>query len=375
MGEIPQSECDDNHGSLAAAAERASAARAQRQHIDKRNSKFQKATNASFDKERIRLIEAEEKAKAQVAGLEAECDRCLNEAEALRRQNSELKSSYAERITQLSRELRLGGITISNTEDVRPGTLEPLGMSRETVCTSPTLAEPDASLPFQERFQRQRELLVRVLRRSAVLEEEILTLRDDLTRKDVVIHNLRQDKETQQQQTQQQYNQFQQQDQLQQLQMLQQLQELQRLLQAQQQQLHHQQQEQMQPDPSPEHVVEPLGMPVRGEGMKGDAQELCGGELVQQVVRPSLEEAENGVSTNRTLQHLLEEIRVRDNEVDSLKSLLRSAHADVSNHLATNNGGHEPHPVIQDQLVAPEDQYPLERAVDNAELVWPGRTK
>lgn len=96
-------------------------------------------------------------------------------------------------------------------------------------------------VPLQQQFLRQRELLVRVLRKSASLEEEMTTLRDDLTRRDVVIHNLRQEVQLQQQEVQQQHQQFEQQQQqlqaqhqLQQIQQLQQLQELQRLLQQQQ---------------------------------------------------------------------------------------------------------------------------------------------
>mmetsp|Transcript_46000 Transcript_46000/g.121446 ORF Transcript_46000/g.121446 Transcript_46000/m.121446 type:complete len:316 (+) Transcript_46000:1164-2111(+) len=95
---------------------------------------------------------------------------------------------------------------------------------------------------LQQHFLRQRELLVRVLRRGADLEEKVTVLKDDLTRKDVIIHNLRQSVEAhqqevqvQQQQFEQQQAQVQQQHQIQQLQQLQQMQEYQqRLLQQQQ---------------------------------------------------------------------------------------------------------------------------------------------
>lgn len=73
------------------------------------------------------------------------------------------------------------------------------------------------------------------------METEMTTLRDDVTRRNVIIHNQRQDLQQHQQNLQQQYDQFQQQQQqaqqqhqLQQLQQLQQMRDLQQMLQQQQ---------------------------------------------------------------------------------------------------------------------------------------------
>jgi len=89
--------------------------------------------------------------------------------------------------------------------------------------------------PLQRQFLAQRELFMQVLRKMT-------TMQDDLTRKDVIIHNLRQEVQTQRQEVEtlnqnfeQQQAQASQQHQMAQLTQLQQLQELQRLLQQQQQ--------------------------------------------------------------------------------------------------------------------------------------------
>mmetsp|Transcript_59591 Transcript_59591/g.138792 ORF Transcript_59591/g.138792 Transcript_59591/m.138792 type:complete len:362 (+) Transcript_59591:1286-2371(+) len=102
----------------------------------------------------------------------------------------------------------------------------------------------DLAPDLQEQHMRQRVLLAQVLRKCALLQDEIAVLRDDLTRKDVIIHGLRQEvqahrqeAELQHQQFEHQQQQLQHQHQVQQLQQLQQLQELQRLLQQQQMQL------------------------------------------------------------------------------------------------------------------------------------------
>lgn len=109
------------------------------------------------------------------------------------------------------------------------------------------VADVEEMLAMQHQFARHRELLMRVLRKSATLEDKLTGMQDDLIRKDVVIHNLRHEVTThqqeaalQQQNLEQQQLHFeaqqasmQQQHQMQQLQQLQQLQELQRLLQQQ----------------------------------------------------------------------------------------------------------------------------------------------
>lgn len=99
--------------------------------------------------------------------------------------------------------------------------------------------EPKAALQAElaearQHFQRQRGLLVTALRRSARLEEELSSMRDNLTRKDIIIYTLRQDLQKQEQEAQYQQQQFelrqqqlQQQHQAQQLQQLQELQVLQ----------------------------------------------------------------------------------------------------------------------------------------------------
>lgn len=116
---------------------------------------------------------------------------------------------------------------------------------------------------MQQQFMRQRVLLAQVLRKSAQLEDGMSILRDDLTRKDVIIHGLRQElkaqrqeMELQNQQFEQQQQQLQHQHQVQQLQQLQQLQELQRLLQ--QQQLHRHLQVQLPQQQSPKDMESPM---------------------------------------------------------------------------------------------------------------------
>uniref|UniRef100_A0A7S4VUC3 Uncharacterized protein n=1 Tax=Alexandrium monilatum TaxID=311494 RepID=A0A7S4VUC3_9DINO len=100
---------------------------------------------------------------------------------------------------------------------------------------------PEMALDQQQQHLRQRALLAHSLRKSASLQEELFTMRDDLTRKDVIIHGLRQEIQAQRQELELQHQHFehqqqqlQHQHQVQQLQQLQQLQELQRLLHQQQ---------------------------------------------------------------------------------------------------------------------------------------------
>eukprot|EP00931_Biecheleriopsis_adriatica_P054265 TRINITY_DN31913_c0_g1_i1.p1 TRINITY_DN31913_c0_g1~~TRINITY_DN31913_c0_g1_i1.p1 ORF type:complete len:562 (-),score=118.62 TRINITY_DN31913_c0_g1_i1:75-1538(-) len=98
----------------------------------------------------------------------------------------------------------------------------------------------------QQQFLRQREMLVLALRKGAQIEEQTNSMRDDLIRKDVVIHNLRQELAGQQQETKVQQQQYEQQAQqlqqqhLQHLQQVRQLQEMQAVLQQQQQLLQQQ---------------------------------------------------------------------------------------------------------------------------------------
>merc|ERR1740123_1418319 len=108
----------------------------------------------------------------------------------------------------------------------------------------------NASTNLQEQFKRQRELLIRALRRSAAVEGELGTLQDDVTRRDLVIHKLTQEHHELQEQTEQQYNQFQEQQQqvqqqyqMQQLEQHSQCQELERLLQSRWLQVRQKQQE------------------------------------------------------------------------------------------------------------------------------------
>jgi len=115
--------------------------------------------------------------------------------------------------------------------------------SREVQTEAPP-PQPDLSKEFaslQVQFTRQRELLVVALKKSASIETTSSTLKDDVTRRDVVIHGLRQEVQTLQQELQVQQQHFEQEaaqekqnHQLQQLQHLQQFQDLQNLLQQQQ---------------------------------------------------------------------------------------------------------------------------------------------
>lgn len=167
--------------------------------------------------------------------LEAERDSARKEVEQLRHQVAELTASHAEQVCS-SNASTYGGAAASSASASMAGS-----------GSDTTPAGQEANL--RNAFLRQRTLLVRVLRRSMDLETEMTTLRDDVTRRNVVIHNLRQDLQQHQQNLQQQYDQFQQQQQqaqqqhhMQQLQQLQQLQELQQLLQQQQRQLQQQHQ-------------------------------------------------------------------------------------------------------------------------------------
>lgn len=59
----------------------------------------------------------------------------------------------------------------------------------------------------RENFRRQRLFIMRVLRKSASAKDTVVTLKDDLTRKDVILHNLRHELQVQKQEAQQQLQQ------------------------------------------------------------------------------------------------------------------------------------------------------------------------
>lgn len=154
---------------------------------------------------------------------------------------------------------QLGGGSMSI--DVTPGVQSESSPRNSSLAALRTqLAE------VQQGFLRQRELLVFALRKGAQMEEKTNSMRDDLIRKDVVIHNLRQELSGQQQESKQQQQQYEQQQHhlqqqhLQQLQQVRQLQEYQALLQ--QHQLH------LQRPGSPMPVASPLhgqGQPVAAD--------------------------------------------------------------------------------------------------------------
>lgn len=102
-----------------------------------------------------------------------------------------------------------------------------------TKTTEPQMAE------LKTQFARQRALLLAALKKGSQAEESMLSMKDDLTRKDVIIHNLKHDQMSLQQELQNQQQLFdsqfqlvQQQHQAQQLQQVKQYQELEMLLHA-----------------------------------------------------------------------------------------------------------------------------------------------
>lgn len=109
----------------------------------------------------------------------------------------------------------------------------PPRVSARRVSSSEVAAAPDASIQalntqlteVQQACVRQRELLVRAVRKGAQLEEQVSSITDEVIKKDVIIHNLRQDLTGQQQELKQQQLQFEQHMQQMQQQHLQQLQQ------------------------------------------------------------------------------------------------------------------------------------------------------
>eukprot|EP00927_Polykrikos_kofoidii_P043039 TRINITY_DN37082_c3_g1_i1.p1 TRINITY_DN37082_c3_g1~~TRINITY_DN37082_c3_g1_i1.p1 ORF type:complete len:512 (+),score=121.04 TRINITY_DN37082_c3_g1_i1:161-1696(+) len=213
-----------------------------------------RAGGDALEKERLKRQEVEARAKAQAStleaaerrchGLQAERDRAAAEASALRHEASELRLAHGEQLQRLTAELQRlkeGGteaasVAASSATVVDDANNDAPGKVTEKEAASTTL-----------QYNLQREFLRRVLRRCAAQEEELSNVRDDVTRRNVVIHNLRQEVQQQQAQVAAQFQQFQQQQQQQQLQEQQQqqqklqqlheLQELQTLLQMQQNQL------------------------------------------------------------------------------------------------------------------------------------------
>lgn len=216
----------------------------------------------SYEKERTRRIEAESKAKAALEAeekryrlLQAERDGAFNEVAGLKFEVQELRAMLDVQQVPEVNGTGLGSKCASSNG------LDDIVGSAANQAVNQALANELQSL--RQQFDRQRGMLCHLLRRRALIEDEKATLRDDVTRRNVQIHNLKQEKEQQSQALQQQYHQFQQQQkqqqqeqaqiqqlhQMQQNQQLQQLQKLQCLLQA-QQQLQQQQQRQHLP---PEH--------------------------------------------------------------------------------------------------------------------------
>mmetsp|Transcript_5379 Transcript_5379/g.13000 ORF Transcript_5379/g.13000 Transcript_5379/m.13000 type:complete len:414 (-) Transcript_5379:92-1333(-) len=204
-------------------------------------------------RERNRRMEAESKAQARTKLLENERDSALADLDMLRRQVDMLDSKLSE-VQQRTNGSQEASASPNVSRDVAPRVaghrraLSSSAASRNGSATPrDTLDCGDGSslelALVQVQLAKQREMLTQVVRRCVAFAEEASELRDDLTRRDVVIHNLRQE----QQQVQQQYVQLQQlqmsqleqrqQEQLQQqaqLQQLQHLQQLRQLLQEQQ---------------------------------------------------------------------------------------------------------------------------------------------
>mmetsp|Transcript_126608 Transcript_126608/g.200762 ORF Transcript_126608/g.200762 Transcript_126608/m.200762 type:complete len:582 (-) Transcript_126608:82-1827(-) len=216
----------------------------QQQAVDRRNARMAKE---QFEKERQRRLELEAKMKSQAAALAAEERRCrqmqgerdryADEVESLKRHVQELRAANGE-LERLNSELRVRQLAAEEERinfELRARQLAAAeeacsnGVASPPISHRAEISQPDTEDPLGElekyrtQFALQRELLRHVLRKSKILEDEKLTLGDDVTRRNVVIHNLRQEVQQQQQATQQQYHQFQQQQQQQQTGGLQQL--------------------------------------------------------------------------------------------------------------------------------------------------------
>jgi len=232
-----------------------------------------------LERERSRRADAEAKVQLQETSLqvaEQHCQQMEIERDDVARELSDLQkqvSMFREQQEVMSSILpsRSEGQFAGDTESIMHTDEYPGAIDEVTGLVTPllsSLTDEDASITetskgeedsgtLRARFSTQRDLLLQMLRHSAALEEHVAKVRDDIARKSLAIHNLRQELQQQQQQVQKQYQEFQQQQQeqqqqhqqvqqqhhLQQMARLQQLQELQRVLQQQQIQLREQQQD------------------------------------------------------------------------------------------------------------------------------------
>lgn len=128
--------------------------------------------------------------------------------------------------------------SFSPTSTLGPSGYVDAASNAATAALSAQLAE------VQKHFQNQRDMLLLTLKKGAALDESMITMRDDIIRKDVIIHNLRQEMTSQQQEAKQREQQYEaqlaqlQQQTLQYLQQVRQLQDVQVLLQEQHQLQH-----------------------------------------------------------------------------------------------------------------------------------------
>jgi hypothetical protein len=359
-------------------ADRASRQAQQQQNVDRRNARLAKE---QYEKERQRRLDLEAKAKAQAGALAAEERRCrmlqserdrhVDEAEALKRQLKELRASNSE-MEQLNIDIRA---QLSSTEQAcsngsasarRPAprpTSETTQASYAQLDRETLLRELEN---YQTCFLKQRELLMHILRRSAAIEDEKTTLGDDVTRRNVIIHKLREDLHQQQrtaqdqitqltqvqQQQQQQQQQLSAQHQQQQLQQLQRMHKLQSLLMAQQQQQH--QLSAQQRGTNPAVVVD----------TRGGARDIS-------PIRPEDELESEGTGQivhDRTVQQLIEEIQRRDCEISSLKAYVRDTVGDDQVSTAPQSVNS---PNVLEVTLRPDREPPL--ATSGDVLVWAGR--
>merc|ERR1719199_1163280 len=162
----------------------------QQQTSDRRNARLAKE---QYEKERQRRLDLEAKTKAQASSLQAEEKRCrmlqverdrvVDEVESLKRQLKELRYSHGE-LEQLASDMQ----TKMTQQEISLGSYAPCpqnGVQKPTLVneaaqnTDQQLDQETAS-SYQQHFLRQRELLIRLIRKGALLEEEKMTLSDDV---------------------------------------------------------------------------------------------------------------------------------------------------------------------------------------------------
>eukprot|EP00746_Dinoflagellata_sp_MGD_P098795 gnl/MRDRNA2_/MRDRNA2_40027_c0_seq2.p1 gnl/MRDRNA2_/MRDRNA2_40027_c0~~gnl/MRDRNA2_/MRDRNA2_40027_c0_seq2.p1 ORF type:complete len:381 (-),score=84.10 gnl/MRDRNA2_/MRDRNA2_40027_c0_seq2:45-1148(-) len=182
--------------------------RAELRSSSENTTKLQKAVEA-LETERQQRQAFEAEARASAAALEAENERTAalrsewsharEEAEGLKNQILELQAHRS------SLEGRL--LDFESREEPKPSSLTAEGGScalgaDDAAKASTALAtaidgfQPSGSnelLSKDALLWRQREMLIRLLRRDAELQLEMSTLRDDVTRRDVQIHNFKQE--------------------------------------------------------------------------------------------------------------------------------------------------------------------------------------